>query len=127
MSIRQSRIRERSWCILEYTRFIGRDVHAATIAVAVAEAGRRPASFEGSLPATPEAVRQWVRRQPDVATIVVCYESGPTGFETARLLTELGVACQVIAPGLVPTKPTDRVKTDRRERSSWRKPCGRAP
>lgn len=100
---------------MEYTRFVGWDVHAATIAVAVAEAGRDPARFEGTLPATPEAVRQWVRRQPDVLTLLVCYEAGPTGYEMARLLIELGVACQVVAPGLVPKKPTDRIKTDRRD------------
>ena len=85
--------------------------HAATIAVAVAEAGRDPARFEGTLPATPEAVRQWVRRRPDASTLLVCYEAGPTGYEMARLLIELGVACQVV----VPKKPTDRIKTDRRD------------
>ncbi len=100
---------------MEYTRFVGWDVHAATIAVAVAEAGRDPARFEGTLPATPEAVRQWVRRQPDAPTLLVCYEAGPTGYEMARLLSELGVACQVVAPGLVPKKPSDRIKTDRRD------------
>lgn len=100
---------------MEYTRFIGWDVHAATIAIAVAEAGRRPAHFEGTVPATAEAVRQWVRHQVDVSTVVVCYEAGPTGFEMARLLDELEVACHVIAPGLVPKKATDRIKTDRRD------------
>ncbi len=52
---------------MEYTRFVGWDVHAATIAVAVAE-----------------AVRHWVRRQSDAPTLLVCYEAGPTGFELAR-------------------------------------------
>lgn len=100
---------------MEYTRYIGWDVHAATIAVAVAEAGRRPAQFEGTIPAEASAVRQWVRRQPDPTSLLVCYEAGPTGFGMVRLLGELGVACQVIAPGLVPKKATDRVKTDRRD------------
>ena len=53
---------------MEYTRYIGWDVHAATIAVAVAEE---------------HAVRQWVQRQPDAPTLLVCYEAGPTGFEMA--------------------------------------------
>ena len=100
---------------MEYTRYIGWDVHAATIAVAVAEAGRRPAYFEGILPAEAHAVRQWVQRQPDAPTLLVGYEAGPTGFEMARWLRDLGVACQVIAPGLVPQRATDRVKTDRRD------------
>lgn len=100
---------------MEYARFIGWDVHAATIAVASADAGRRPAHFEGTIPAEAPAVRQWVWRQPDASTILVCYEAGPTGFEMARLLTQLGVACSVIAPGLVPRNATDRIKTDRRD------------
>ena len=60
-------------------------------------------------------MRQWIQRQSDASTLLVCYEAGPTGFELSRLLTTLGVACQVIAPGLVPKKATDRVKTDRRD------------
>ncbi|PSR30775.1 MAG: hypothetical protein C7B43_04705 [Sulfobacillus benefaciens] len=47
--------------------------------------------------------------------MLVCYEARPTGFEMTRLLDEPGVACQVIAPGLVPREATDRVKTDRRD------------
>jgi transposase len=100
---------------MEYTRFIGWDVHSATIAVAIADAGRRPAQFEGTIPADEAAVRQWIRRQSDASTMLVCYEAGPTGFEMARLLEHLGLPCQVIAPGLVPKKATDRVKTDRRD------------
>lgn len=91
---------------MEYTRFVGWDIHPATILVAVADAGRDPAHFEGALPATPEAVRQWVRRQPDAPTLLVCYEAGPTGYEIARLLIDLGVTCQVVAPGLVPNNLT---------------------
>jgi transposase len=99
----------------EYTRFVGFDVSAETIAVAVAEAGRAPVEDTGVLAADPAGVRKWVMRQPDRATLLVCYEAGPTGFGLQRQLAALGVACQVIAPGLVPTRPTDRIKTDRRD------------
>jgi len=99
----------------EYTRFVGFDVSAATIAVAVAAPGRQPAEDAGTLPTDPAAVRKWVMRQADRAGVVVCYEAGPTGFGLYRQLTALGVTCQVVAPGLVPTRPTDRVKTDRRD------------
>jgi transposase len=44
-----------------------------------------------------------------------CYEAGPTGYELARVLTSLGVRCWVIAPSLIPSRPGDRVKTDRRD------------
>jgi transposase len=44
-----------------------------------------------------------------------CYEAGPTGYVLYWQLTQLGVACEVIAPTLIPTKAGDRVKTDRRD------------
>jgi len=46
---------------------------------------------------------------------VATYEAGFCGFELYRQLTELGVGCLVAAPGLIPRKPGDRVKTDRRD------------
>ncbi|NMP25142.1 IS110 family transposase, partial [Sulfobacillus harzensis] len=69
----------------------------------------------GAIPYRLDAVTEWVRRQPDATTILVCYEAGPTGFGLARHLQRLQVACDVIAPGLIPQKAADRVKTDRRD------------
>ena len=100
---------------MEYTRFVGWDVHGATIAVAHAVPGRGPATFEGTLATDPAVVRRWVERQPDRATLLVCDEAGPTGYGWARPLAAWGVVCEVGAPGLVPVKATDRVKTDRRD------------
>ena len=99
----------------EYTQFVGLDVHAETIAVAIARPGRSPAEDAGTLGTETAQVRKWVMRHADRGTWLVCYEAGPTGFELYRQLTQLGVACQVVAPGLVPKRPTDRVKTDRRD------------
>ncbi len=90
----------------KYTRFVGFDVSAETIAVAAP--GRTPAEDAGVLAADAAAVRKWVMRQPDRGALLVCCEAGPTGFGLQRQLATLGVACQVIAPGLVPTRPTDR-------------------
>jgi transposase len=47
--------------------------------------------------------------------VCLCYEAGPTGFVLARRLRELGYACEVVAPSLIPTLASDRVKTDRRD------------
>jgi len=44
-----------------------------------------------------------------------CYEAGPTGYVLYWQLTSLGVQCEVVAPSLIPVKPGDRVKTDRRD------------
>lgn len=48
-------------------------------------------------------------------TLKVAYEAGPTGYALHRQLTDLGVECDVVAPSLIPRKPGDRVKTDRRD------------
>jgi transposase len=98
------------------TRFVGLDVHAETIAVAVAEPGRgAEVRSLGTIPNRPEAVRKLVQKLGGAKSIVACYEAGPTGYPLYWQLTELGVECDVVAPTLVPEKAGDRVKTDRRD------------
>jgi len=95
-------------------RFVGLDVHAETIAVAVAEPGGELRSV-GVIPNRLESIRKLVGKLGPVQDLKVCYEAGPTGYVLYWQLTQLGVACEVVAPTLVPTKAGDRVKTDRRD------------
>lgn len=95
-------------------RFVGLDVHADTIAVAVAEPGGEVRSL-GVIPNREESVRRLVRKLGDIRQLRACYEAGPTGYVLYWQLTALGVQCDVIAPTLVPVKSGDRVKTDRRD------------
>jgi transposase len=95
-------------------RFVGLDVHAETIAVAVAEVNGEVRSL-GTIPNRPASVRRLVGKLGKPASLRVCYEAGPTGYVLYWHLVELGVACQVVAPTLVPVKAGDRVKTDRRD------------
>jgi transposase len=67
---------------------------------------------ERTLPYDEEQVERLLRRWPGVRC---CYEAGPTGFGLYRYLLERGVDCQVVAPGLVPQRPGDRIKTDPRD------------
>ena len=94
--------------------FVGLDVHADTIAVAVAEQGGEVRSH-GIIPNRLESVRKLIHKLGKVQHLRACYEAGPTGYVLYWQLTQLGVACAVIAPSLVPTKAGDRVKTDRRD------------
>src|SRR5881397_4338693 len=96
------------------SRFVGLDVHAETIAVAVAEADGTVRSL-GTIPNPPEAVRRLVTKLGPRKLLRVCYEAGPTGYVLYRQLTALDVPCAVVAPTLVPVKAGDRVKTDRRD------------
>ncbi len=95
-------------------RFVGLDVHADTIAVAVAEPGGEVRSL-GVIPNREESVRRLVRKLGPAAQLRACYEAGPPGNVLYWQLTALGVQCDVVAPSLIPVKAGDRVKTDRRD------------
>src|SRR5215469_13863888 len=95
-------------------RFVGLDVHADTIAVAVAESDGEVRSL-GAVPNRLESIRKMVAKLGPAKNFKACYEAGPTGYVLYWQLTTLGVACEVIAPSLVPVKAGDRVKTDRRD------------
>jgi transposase len=98
----------------EKVRFLGLDVHAETITVAVAEPDGSVRSL-GTIANRAESIRKLVKKLGPVEQLRVCYEAGPTGYVLYWQLCELGVACEVIAPTLVPVKAGDRVKTDRRD------------
>jgi transposase len=99
---------------MKNVRFIGLDVHAETIAVAVAEPSGEVRDL-GTIPNRPESVGRLIRKLGKPEQLRVCYEAGPTGYVLYWQLSELGVQCAVIAPTLVPVKAGDRVKTDRRD------------
>jgi transposase len=95
-------------------RFLGLDVHAETIAVAVAEPTGEVRSV-GLIPNRLDSLRRLVKKLGPAEHLRACYEAGPTGYVVYWQLTTLGVRCEVIAPTLVPVKAGDRVKTDRRD------------
>ena len=78
-------------------RFVGLDVHAETIAVAVAETAGEIRSL-GVIPNRLESVRKLIQKLGPVQNLRVCYEAGPTGYVLYWQLTQMGVACEVIAP-----------------------------
>src|SRR3954453_19545072 len=89
---------------------VGLDVHARSIRLAAVRADEL--LEERTLPYDEEAVERLLRRWPGARC---CYEAGPTGFGLYRHLSGRGIDCAVVAPGLVPQRPGDRVKTDPRE------------
>jgi transposase len=97
--------------------FVGIDAAKARNAIAVAEGGRGgEVRYLGEVDASEQGMRRLVARiAARYDRVHFCYEAGPTGYGLHRLITGLGHDCTVVAPSLVPRKPGDRVKTNRRD------------
>ena len=97
--------------------FVGIDVSKMRNAIAVADGERGgEVRYLGEIDAAPESMRRLVKRLAAKHThLQFCYEAGPTGYGLHRLITDLGHSCIVVAPSLIPRKPGDRVKTNRRD------------
>jgi transposase len=96
--------------------FVGMDVDKRKIQVAVLDWGRN-GSVAFEVANESGAVRRMVRKvqREAVGPVRFCYEAGPCGYVLQRQIQALGYECLVVAPSLIPLKPGDRIKTDRRD------------
>src|SRR5713226_7393095 len=97
--------------------FVAFDTSKLRNAVAIADGGRAGeirflGEIENTGAATAKLVRKLAARHQ---RLTFCYEAGPTGYGLYRLIKSLGHECMVVAPSLIPRKPGDRVKTNRRD------------
>ncbi len=97
--------------------FVGLDVHKDSIAVAYAQGqSADPPVYVGAIGTREADLTKLIRRlQSKTPTLRFAYEAGPCGYGLYRDLTGQGFHCQVVAPSLIPKKPGDKVKTDRRD------------
>ena len=97
--------------------FVGLDVHKDTVRVAVAESGRAGEVRDyGEIRNRPDALRRLVGKlEKPGGSLRLCYEAGPCGYGIQRHLEGLGHDCDVVAPSLIPRRPGERIKTDRRD------------
>ena len=97
--------------------FVGLDVHKDSIAVAYAQGqSADPPVYVGAIGTREADLTKLIRRlQSKTPTLRFAYEAGPCGYGLYRDLTGQGFDCQVVAPSLIPKKPGDKVKTDRRD------------
>lgn len=98
----------------QVTTWVAIDQHKLSLlAATLPAAGGQPEVVR--LESTERAIRRFIARLGGPDGLAVAYEAGPGGYELHRLLSSMGVACDVIAPSLVPVRAGDRVKTDRRD------------
>jgi len=97
--------------------FVGLDVHKDSIAVAHATGGGvEPPVFVGEIGTRQADIDRLIRRlQGKAPALRFAYEAGPSGYGLYRYLTGKGLVCEVVAPSLIPRRPGDNVKTDRRD------------
>jgi transposase len=113
--VAQSHMRREEPAMSEGITFVGLDVHKESIAVAIVE-GWSPHGPSFVIENRPEAVKRLAKRvRLGGGEVRACYEAGPCGYTLFRQLKALDVPCEVIAPSLIPKRPGDHVKTDRRD------------
>jgi transposase len=98
------------------TTYVGVDAHKKDLFVAML-IGEQTTPVTWQVANEPNAVRRLVRKLEREAPgpVQMCYEAGPGGYALQRQVTTPRVSCQVIAPALIPRKPGERVKTNRRD------------
>jgi transposase len=103
--------------------FVAFDTSKLRNAVAIADGGRAgEVRFVGEIENTGPATAKLVRKlSAKYERLTFCYEAGPTGYGLYRQIKNLGHECLVVAPSLIPKKPGDRVKTNRRDAVSLAK------
>ena len=101
----------------EYRAYVGLDINKDTIAAAVAWPGRAEPEYRGIILNRCRSVQKLIHglQGPHGEALSFAYEAGPCGYGVYREITGTGHDCQVVAPGLIPRRPADRVKTDRRD------------
>jgi len=95
--------------------YVGMDAHKKDLFIAML-IGAAPTPVTWQLANEPTAVRRLLRKLEREAPgpVHMFYEAGPCGYALQRQLTTPRVQCDVIAPALIPRKPGERVKTNRR-------------
>ena len=95
--------------------YVGMDVDKEKIAIAVLRGTETEVAEELVIRNEASSIRKRFIKLKGHGEVLACYEAGSFGFGLYRQLTDMDVTCKVVAPGLIPHRPMDRVKTDRRD------------
>jgi transposase len=102
--------------VKQVTTYVGVDAHKKDLFIAML-IGNEPKPVTWQLANEPNAVRRLVRKLEREAPglVRIFYEAGPCGYALQRQVVTSRVSCDVVAPALIPRKPGERVKTNRRD------------
>ena len=102
--------------MMEFSAYVGLDVHKDTIAAAVALPGREESVYRGEVKNQRKSLLRLIRSlSPHGKVLSFCYEAGACGYGVYREVIDTGHHCEVVAPSLIPRRTGERVKTDRRD------------
>ncbi|MTI62248.1 MAG: IS110 family transposase [Firmicutes bacterium] len=108
-------IQLRSAVAMFNTTFVGLDVHKETITIARAKGYTGNIKVYGSIKNDIKLLMKVLLKFNQVENLIVCYEASSCGYTIYRLLIDAGIECKVVALSLIPRKPGERVKNDRRD------------
>lgn len=101
---------------MEKIHYVGMDVHKETVSMAVVTSSSHEVVLEKTLPNEHGALRRWFKKLREKGRVIAVYEAGCCGYTLQRFLEkEMNVPCLIVAPGKVPRKPGERIKTDKRD------------
>ncbi|MDZ7794105.1 MAG: IS110 family transposase [Spirochaetia bacterium] len=95
--------------------YVGMDVHKETVFIVGYKNGEQVPSIVVQKKNRESELRKYFKKLQEKGELLCCYEAGPSGYSTYRMLEGMGIACLVAAPGLIPKKPSERIKTDKRD------------
>ena len=101
--------------------YVGLDVHKNSITIVVFKNNENEPFIVISKRNEKSELKKYFKKLQERGVLVCCYEAGPTGFELYRFLIEIGVQCIIVAPGLLPKKPGNRIKNDKRDATNLAK------
>jgi transposase len=100
---------------MENVYHVGLDVHKETVEMSVFYNWNQEPEFEKRMNNDQGKIISQLKKLQKNGRVAVCYEAGCMGFVLKRALDEAGIDCHVVSPGKLPRKPTDKIKTDRRD------------
>lgn len=95
--------------------YVGMDVHKESVSIVGYKGDEQRPSIIVEKRNREFELRKYFTKLKEKGSLRCCYEAGPSGFSTYRMLEDMGIVCLVAAPGLIPRKPSERIKTDRRD------------